>query len=264
VTAPPPGWTGKAWACSTGAATATGQVLVFFDADVEPTRAGVEALVAAAIATNGLVSAQPSHRVERWYERASAGPALVTLLGAGTGAASSSDWWRGNIAFGPAIAIDRGVYRSFGGHAAVRAAVDDDLAMARAASDAGVPVVALLSGPLLRYRMYPGGVAQLFEGWTKNLAIGAGAIPPTRLIACIVWVTAALSAPFAGLVAYLAFAAQTHLVLRRAGRFGVVTSLLYPVALAVFVAMFAWSAFSVVTRRRVRWRGRDISVASWP
>jgi 4,4'-diaponeurosporenoate glycosyltransferase len=258
---PPPGWTpGKAWACATGAAVATGQVLVFFDADVEPTSAGIDALVAAASESNGLVSAQPSHRIEQWYERASAGPALVTLLGAGTGTTPARRWWRDAVAFGPAIAVDRRVYHSFGGHAAARVAVDDDLALARAARSAGVPVVALLGGALLRYRMYPGGIAQLVEGWTKNLASGAIAIPPARLIACIVWVTAALSAPFAGVVVYLAFAAQVHVVLRRAGRFGVVMPFLYPVALIVFVALFGLSTIATTARRRVRWRGRDVPV----
>ena len=44
LTAPalPPGWTGTAWACWTGALRATGEVLVFLDAD---TTLGPDALL---------------------------------------------------------------------------------------------------------------------------------------------------------------------------------------------------------------------------
>jgi 4,4'-diaponeurosporenoate glycosyltransferase len=266
---PPPGWTGKAWACAHGARSATGDVLVFLDADVEPTAGALDALVAAVRASGGLVSAQPTHRIERLYERASGGPVLVTLLGAGTGPAPRRCWWRGPIAFGPAIAIARDAYRALDGHESSRCAVDDDLALARSARAAGVPVDALLGGELVCYRMYPDGIAQLVEGWTKNLATGARAIPPLRLAACVLWVAGALSAATAlatagpaALVLYLAFAMQVHLALRRVGRFGWLTAAFYPLALAAFVLLFAASTIATFGRRSVHWRGREIPIGN--
>ena len=266
VGALPPGWAGKPWACARAAEHATGDVLVFLDADVEPTPAGVRALAARAWRFGGLVSAQPRHRVERMYERASAGPVLVTMLGAGTGQGREPGWWRAPVAFGPAMAMRRSDYASIGGHASVRGEVNDDLALARRAEARGLRVEALLGGSSIGYRIYPGGVAQLAEGWTKNLASGAGAIPPIRLAACVAWVAAGLAAGIAFVstptilhaVIYAAFALQVGVVLRRVGRFGPATYVLYPVALLVFVGLFMASAFSTLVRRRVRWRGRTV------
>ena len=45
---------------------------------------------------------------------------------------------------------------------------------------------------------------------------------------------------------------------RRVGRFG--ASLVFPVLIAVFVALFTWSAALTFGRRRVRWRGRVLEV----
>jgi hypothetical protein len=145
-----------------------------------------------------------------------------------------------------------------------------------------VPVTGLLAGDMAAYRMYPGGPRTLVEGWTKNLALGGAAAPLLRTTAVAVWVTAALrsgldlaAAVAAGLggggggggggvalpaVAYLLFAVQFHALVRRIGRFGPVTSALFPVILAAFVALFAWSAALTYGRGQVRWRGRTIDV----
>jgi 4,4'-diaponeurosporenoate glycosyltransferase len=264
---PPPGWTGKAWACQRGAEEATGDVLVFLDADTAPAPGAVDALAAAA-AGGALVSAHPRHRVERAYEHLSAGPAVISTLGAGLGGPARYRWWRRPIAFGPAVAVRRDVYERIGGHASVRGEVAEDLALARVADRAGVPVHALLAGPLLRYRMYPEGLGSLVEGWSKNLAVGAGATPPLRLAATVAWVAAALQAAISlagtsgwpALVAYVAFVAQFGVVARRVGRFGPVTTVAYPLVLIGFIALFLRSSVLVAARRSVPWRGRQVAV----
>jgi hypothetical protein len=269
---PPPGWSGKAHACWAGAEAARGDVLVFVDADVEPAPGAIRALAAEAATTGGLVSAHPVHRVERPYERLSAGPALVALLGAGTGGGAVPRWWRRPFAFGPAMAIPAVAYRRMDGHRAVRGEVADDVALAAAADRAGLPVRSSLAGGLLRYRMYPHGLGQLVEGWAKNLATGGSATPPLRLVAVAIWVTAALLAGGAlvavaggapvgtGVAAYLLFAVQFHVLAQRIARFGTTASLLFPVLIGAFVLLFAWSAALTFGRRRVRWRGRVLDV----
>ena len=268
---PPAGWTGKAWACHRGAAEATGEILVFLDADTVPGAGTVQTLALAA--TGGeLVSAHPAHRVEHAYERLSAGPAVISVLGAGTGGPPRHLWWRRPIAFGPAVAVRRDVYQRIGGHAAVRAEVAEDLALARVAAAAGVPVRALLGGDLISYRMYPEGLGSLVEGWSKNLATGAGVTPPLRLAATVIWVAAALQAAIStvgaiawgaavpAIAAYLAFVVQFGVVARRLGRFGTATALAYPVVLAGFVALFARSTFLTLRGGTVPWRGRQVAV----
>jgi hypothetical protein len=264
---PPAGWTGKAYACQRGADAATGDVLVFLDADVEPSGAAVGRLAALALRTGGVVSAHPRHRVVKAYERLSAGPALVALLGAGTGGPDRRRWWRRAFAFGPALAMPSPVYRRIGGHAAVRSSIVDDVSLAASADRAGVPITALLGGPQLTYRMYPDGPGGLVEGWTKNLAAGGRAVPPVRLAAVVAWVAAALQAAIgavvlspAGTAAYVLFAVQFLVLTRRIGRFGAVTAVLYPVALAAFVALFVGSLVLTAGPRRVRWRGRLVDL----
>jgi hypothetical protein len=172
------------------------------------------------------------------------------------------------MVFGPAVAVRAVDYDRIGGHAGVRGEVAEDLALARAATRAGLPVRSVLGGGLLGYRMYPEGLGRLIEGWSKNLAVGAGSTPPLRLGATVLWVTAVLQAGvlvvvspgvLSGLLA-AAVALQVAVLLRRLGRFGPLTVLLFPLLLAVFVLLFARSILLTALRRAVPWRGRTVPV----
>jgi 4,4'-diaponeurosporenoate glycosyltransferase len=263
ATEPPAGWTGKAWACWRGASVATGNVLVFVDADTEPAPGFVSRLSAAAVGTGGMVSVQPTHRVERLYERASAVANVVTLM-AGTGRGRPGSWWRGPVGFGPAIAVPRSVYLDAGGHGLVAAEVAEDIALAHAFAARGVPVTALADAAAgeVEYRMYPDGPRSLVEGWTKNLAAGAGKIPPLRGALVALWITGALvgmaSVPTRPL-GYAVFVLQFTVLFRRAGRFGPLTAVCYPLPLLAFVALFIRSATRRLTGRPVAWRGRWVA-----
>jgi 4,4'-diaponeurosporenoate glycosyltransferase len=114
----PPGWTGKAWACATGAAATTGEVLCFLDADTTLAPGALDRLVGAQADAGGLVSAQPYHRVPRPYERLSALFNVVALMGA-DGCTPLGDRRRPGGAFGPALVVSRGDYDELGGHASV-------------------------------------------------------------------------------------------------------------------------------------------------
>jgi 4,4'-diaponeurosporenoate glycosyltransferase len=264
TTEPPPGWTGKAWACWQGAAVARGEVLVFLDADTEPGTGFVDRLAAAAAAAGGMVSVQPTHRVERLYERASAVANVVALM-AGTGpACAKRGWWRGPVGFGPAMAVPRDVYLAAGGHRLVHDEVAEDVALAHALADRGIAVSAFADagGGEVEYRMYPDGLRPLVQGWTKNLAAGASKIPPVRALLVAVWITAAISAVAAmpsRPLGYASFAGQFAVLFRRAGRFGAITAAAYPLPLFTFVALFARSAFGRATKRPAAWRGRWVT-----
>lgn len=278
---PPDGWMGKSYACWEGACRARGEILVFLDADTEPAAGAVAALATLAAQDDGLVSVQPWHRTERAYEWLSACCNLVAVLGSGTGRSSPRRrWWRRPMAFGPALAMRTATYFRVGGHSAVRDSITEDLALARQVDAAGMPVHVRLGGESLRFRMYPDGIGQLVEGWTKNLAVGAAATPPLRLLAVTAWVAGALGAALtlgragwraagerqpprrdlalASLV-YVMFVVQTRLLLRRVGGFGP-ASAFYPVPLGAFVALWTRSALLVRVRRRVTWRGRGITL----
>lgn len=269
----PDGWTGKAWACAQGVARADGGRCLFLDADVTLAPGALAALAAEHDRRRGLLSVQPFHRTEHGYEQLSAVFNTVAVMGVGL--ASPGRHGRARSAFGPCLVVDRRDYDRIGGHEAVRASVVEDVALARRAAAAGLPVHALGGGDAVAFRMYPGGVRQLIEGWTKNFATGAGAVGLSRLVAIGLWITALLlplalavgalrdgsaaTAIGAG-VLYVLDAAQLRAMTRALGTFTTVTALAAPVLAAAFVVVFARSVWRTLVRRRVTWRGREVSV----
>ena len=277
VTAPalPPGWNGKPWACATGAASTRAPVIVFLDADVEVAPGGLVRLAAEHRRRGGLLSIQPYHHTERPYEGLSGVANVVSMMG--TGAFTPRRRRRPSGAFGPCLIVGRDDYERLGGHEAVRSSVMEDIALCHQAQRAHLPVTVLGGRGVVSFRMYPGGVAQLVEGWARGLAFGAAKVRPVTLALVTAWLAAGTSAAL-GLVAaaassgtggrsllldgaaYGAFALQLGWMLRRVGRFRAVTWVVYPVVVAAFVALFALSLFEVVVRRRVRWKGRRVPV----
>lgn len=270
----PPGWTGKSWACHVGVQVVADddpdQVVVFLDADVRLDPGALRAVVDELGRRGGIVSVQPFHTTEHPYEQCSLFCGIVGLMGTGAGRTRR----RPDGVFGPVLATSLADYRSVGGHAAIRAEVTEDVALGMRYRDTGLPVAVRLGGPGVRFRMYPRGPAQLIEGWTKNMAAGAGAIPLTRSLLTALWITAAgtaflclplvpgndqVSTPV-GVALYLAYVAQIRLLGRATGTFGLLTSVVYPLPLMAFVALFLRSTWRLRVRGTVRWRGRTIPV----
>jgi hypothetical protein len=92
-----------------------------------------------------------------------------------------------------------------------------------------------------------------------------------RMAAVVAWVAAALHAAVGpivlspvGTACYLLFALQFLVLIRRIGRFGALTAVLYPLPLAAFVVLFAGSVVLTAGRGRVRWRGRVVDLRHAP
>jgi 4,4'-diaponeurosporenoate glycosyltransferase len=272
----PRGWAGKPWACWTGAHHASGDTLVFLDADTVLGDDGLVRLVGAlqVSAPGGLLSVQPHHRVRRAHEQLSAFPNVVSMMGSGAFAVGALPTRaRSAMAFGPCLVTDRATYDAVGGHATVRNCVVEDINLARTYASAGRRVRCLAGGSAVAFRMYPTGIRSLVEGWTKNLAEGSRLAPVVAALGAAAWVAAcsatavgtlssAFTAPtgdlFPWLAAWLVVAVQLGWMLRRVGTYRWWTSALFPVPLVAFVALFAGSAWLRLTRRPVRWRGRSI------
>lgn len=274
---PPPGWTGKAWACHRGAQVSSASMLLFLDADTIVASDALDVLLAAHARQGGLLSVQPFHRTVRAHEQLSAYFNIVPVMASGALAVRAPGR---PMAFGPCLLTSRRDYERSGGHAAVRAEVLDDARLAGAYAAAGMPVVCRLGGDVVSMRMYPGGLRQLVEGWTKNIASGAGQATRWAAAAAAFWmcghwlvVGAVVSwsvdglTPLAGvpdlpvpvvLVGWLAVALQLRGMLHRVGSFRWWTWVMFPLPLLAFGLIFAWSVWLTVWRREVRWRGRAL------
>ena len=199
TTGPPPGWAGKPWACWRGAESTGAATIVFLDADVRLAPDAIARLLATHAAAGGLLSVQPRHVVGRAVEGASMVANVVVLAGSGAFTPRPA---APTVAFGPCLVCDRSDYLAVGGHAAVRQAVAEDAALAQRFRAAGHPVTLRGGHDAVTFRMYRRGLRPLVEGWSKNLAIGAGAAPWNATVLTVTWVAALLAAP--ALVARLA------------------------------------------------------------
>jgi 4,4'-diaponeurosporenoate glycosyltransferase len=273
----PPGWVGKTWACHHGADTAVGDLLLFLDADVRLAPGAIEGLVAEHGARGGIVSVQPSHHTTARHEQLSAVCNVVVMMG--TGAFTGPPVRRPDMAFGPCLLIDRADYVAAGGHAdpTVRFQVAEDIALARRLRALGRPVTVLAGGDVVSFRMYPDGLRQLADGWTKMLGNGARRAPLVPTLAVSVWITGALLGAGRGVAAvtavarrrwtvrilgdaavYGAWVAEMAWLFGRVGRWRRLTAACFPVPLAAFVILIARSALLLVRRRPATWRGRPV------
>lgn len=268
----PDDWTGKSFACQTGADRARGEFLLFLDADVRLTPGALEKLVATRSKNACAVSVQPHHLVEKPYEQMSLFFNLLMIAANGV----CLPFRRQHIGlFGPVVLIGRSEYDRIGGHASVRQSIADDLALGERLKAEGLPFKLFLGGKDISFRMYGENFRQLLQGWTKNFATGALKTPLALLAAVFWWVTAVTAAPlnivlaaaggrlaeiylFAGV--YLAFAIEVAFAARAAGNFSKFSVLLYPFSLSVFFFVFIRSLYKKIFHRSVKWKGRNVAL----
>jgi 4,4'-diaponeurosporenoate glycosyltransferase len=268
------GWLGKPHACWLGAQQATGDLLLFLDADTDLEPDGLRRIAATHARFGGLVSIQPYHRMERAYERLSSFFFLITM-GSVRSFTLAGEAIEPNGCFGPCMAISREDYFRTGGHRLVRAEVIDDIALSKRLRQYGVATHNFIGRGTISFRMYPAGIWDLVDGWTKNFARGAMSTDPLSLLMIAAWVSGAVATldaarglpvhgwtnwAIAGWIAYLAYVGQIWWVLRKLGNFGVRSALAYPFTLAFFVGVFLRSLYLTLVRNSVQWKGRSIPV----
>jgi 4,4'-diaponeurosporenoate glycosyltransferase len=248
----PEGWRGKTWACYQGAEAASGELLLFVDADTWFEPDGFAHIVSGY--TGGAFSVGPYHAVRKPYEQLSL--FFNCNMAAGTVP-------RG--LFGQMLLVDRESYRRVGGHQAVRGRILENFWLAGQFRAAGIPAQSVMGRGVFSFRMYPNGLRELIGGWTKGFASGAGQTPRGTMFLIVMWMIGLMLAPLCGLITgdwlrwgavYLLCAAQVAWFGRQVGAFRWLGSLLYPLPLIFFFAVFAWSVAR--SGRRVSWKGREI------
>jgi chlorobactene glucosyltransferase len=275
----PDGWFGKPWACLQGARAATGDILVFTDADTRHAPALLPHALGALDAEGAdLLTISPRQRCETFWERVVM-PQVWFLLGVRyhPHAVNRARRARDVIANGQFIMVRREAYERVGTHAAVRHEVAEDLALAQAFFRTGLRSYFAFAESLMETRMYE-SLPHLIEGWSKNIYLGGRrsfpdepvrrALVPVALgVALLFWLVppAVLAGAAIGLWPALlpAAGAATALsvlfwMLMSAGmQVPVWYGLLYPLGAAVVLYIVARSTWRGA--RRVEWRGRTYS-----
>lgn len=270
----PDGWRGKTWACSQGAEKATGDVLLFVDADTFFEPGGLRRIADTFQERPGVLSIGAYHRVRRPYENLSA--YFNLLMTAGTGAFTAFSRGRSpDGLFGPFLMVRRDLYEAVDGHERVRGRVLENYHLAREFRKLDAPMRCYGGKGSFSMRMYPHGLGDLINGWSKAFASGAAETPRWILLLTVAWITGALGTLFYGLWAvldphpldlalagglYLLFAVQLAVVLRRLGSFSLLAALLYPVPLFFYLVVFTRSSV-FLRRKKVSWKGRDFEGA---
>ena len=269
VTDKPAGWVGKNWACQLGADAASGDSLLFLDADVRLSPDGLGRIVRGHQA-HGALSVQPYHATQRWYEQFALFFNLVQVAANGSALPKQVNLGL----YGPVIALSREAYKAVGGHASVKSAVVEDLALAQRLRNEKIPFRDFVGDPGVSFRMYPAGISQLYQGFTKNLATVACKIPIGLFLLVTLFIASLTSAPLHLILSLTAgsslallygslYALWVVLLLcisKPLGRFWTLGVLFYPLSLAMFFLVFLTSFTIRVLRRKVIWKGRAIEL----
>ena len=178
----PEGWVGKPHACWQGVKTARGEWLCFMDADTSaaPSLLG-SAVQHAQTKQADMLSLEPFQILISFWERLviPAGLVLVSFI---------VDLRKINdpscseaAADGQFILIRRDAYDHIGGHAAVRAELSEDTAMARLLKDAGRRTYLMGGNDLIRVRMYS-NLDSLWRGLSRTAVDVVGSKTKTLIV----------------------------------------------------------------------------------
>lgn len=272
----PDGWFGKTHAMHTAAPHATGQWLLFVDADCRQAPGSVRAAMGYTLSRGGdMLSLWPLLEMRSFSENL-----LQPLLGSILGLYFRPQWVnnpRSKVAFanGQFILVRRSAYEAVGGHEAVRSVLVEDIAFARVVKGAGYRLLNAMGFDLFRTRMYD-RFAGIWHGWTRIFSFAFRS--PWTILPVMVLVVLFSASPYiltaiAGAMAWQAGWGDMHLnVLAAVGtlqlalmlsvlvrynlmvRARPVFLLLYPVSVIVVLAILLNALLVGLGLRTITWR----------
>jgi chlorobactene glucosyltransferase len=270
----PSGWMGKQWACHQLLQSATGEFILFTDADTRHAPNMLRNSVSAQQAVRSdLLTALPREEVISWGEKLVVPViswAIFTLLPLRLAARWSRPEF--SITIGQLMLFRKTALEAIGGYEAVRQEVVDDVALGRLIIAHGYRWTLLDGTGEVTCRMYR-GFGDAVEGFTKN----AFAFFDFRVFPCIavcLWIGLAFLEPPLALVSTylgmpltrfptnLAIVALVqslilwHMAYRRL-RLPIYLAALYPVSLGLFILIIFRSMAFTITGQ-ARWKGRQL------
>jgi len=273
----PAGWVGKNHAVWLGAQTAKTEWLLFSDADTVHLPGSLRRSIDEAKEYGAdLLSYSPKQEVHSFWERALMPLVFAELTRTYRTADVNDPKSRVAAANGQYLLIRRTVYDWVGGHQAIAGVLLEDVELARRVKQSGRTIRFRYGGDAVRTRMYR-SFAQMWEGWTKNLAVLFRHPVRLAILRSVEFLLIALGVfcLCAGLLSgsRVLSAAGIFLLLTMLGdflqrivraHFGVVNSVLSVLGLPFFAVLLMRSAVQYRWRKRVDWKGRAYPVSPPP
>ena len=235
----PAGWMGKNWSCHQLAQTATGDLLLFTDADTQhhPSML-LDAVTALFAERSDFLSAIPRQELHTWAERLVL-PILPWSLHTffPIGLARRSRLHALATAAGQLMLFRKEAYAAIGGHRSVRGSVLDDVSLAQHVVKAGLPWSLMDGKARISVRMYRSS-REVWDGLSKNLFAVFGRNLP---LFSFVWAW----------LFWVAWEPPLVLVLRATRALSIPAEAVVPSALAVGLCLILWLINNL--RFRIPW-----------
>jgi chlorobactene glucosyltransferase len=272
----PADWLGKNWACQQLSQAASGEYLLFTDADTHHDPLMLRDSIAVALATHAdLLSGMPQQEVKTWSEQllvpilAWSFMAFIPLALAERARAAFL-----SVSIGQYLLFRRSAYLAIKGHEAVRDKVVEDFELARNIKKAGLQWRFVDATPRIHCRMYH-NFREVFNGLSKNLFVVFGNV----FFFALAWSALVISFLEPQLILLLALLGVT-LPIKLVGlsvlaigqaillwgltdlrfRFPIKQAALYPITIVLSVVIGLRSMFAHTFKRGVSWKGRSVVV----
>ncbi len=260
----PPNWLGKNWACFQLSKSASGDFLLFIDADVRLRENALSYAVNIYESKNvKMLSVFPTQIINNigtqiivplmnWV--------LLMFLPLKKVYASKKNSFV--AANGQFIMIDKNVYESFGGHESVRNEIVEDMEIARILKSNGNKIITALGGDGVYCKMYDSFTDSL-KGFSKNFYTGFK-IPAFVFILMLAFFQLAFLLPliimfydYKYLLILLLIVLQRIFVSIMSGQNVLLNLILHPLQM-IMVFVVGINSIVVSKRRSVEWKGRRI------
>lgn len=257
-TEPPAQWSGKNWACDNGVRAATGDFLLFTDADTIHNANGLELMHGLMERENADIgTAIPFHLCPTAWERAFLFFHVLVLVAA---APFQPNQRRVPYAIGQYLLFKRSAYETLGGHASVKGEFAEDIAFAGLAKKQHLRLATARCANIFSVRMY-GNFSEFCKGWRRILRWGIQ--KPSFLaffeIGCVLASMSTLihvfSTPILTIPAVLSMT-LLFVFHKKLGQFSLCSFVFAPLAALVFSVLSIVAATDVVLKKNHIWRGR--------
>ena len=276
----PAGWAGKPHALHQASASARSEWLCFVDADTFLEPEALSSCYIKALETNADMFTIMTFQILGSFWEKAVLPLVMTALSVGFSPRKVNDPKKKDaIANGQFIMVKRSVYNAIGGHESVKNSIVEDKAISEQVKWNGHRLVVADGMKVAKTRMYT-SLPEMWEGWTKNIYLGLSDQPSLMALGVFgalltvlaslflpVWPLLGLNWYFNGgswmasgvfiesllLWAYLIYIRAKVAVNMNISPWYALTT---PLGAGVFGAMMFTSAWMVLSRKGVTWKGR--------